>query len=80
MTEEIEEKVIRYTGAVKWFNNQKGFGFIVPSKESNLKKDVFVHYTAIPGTGYRTLTEGDTVEFSIESTKKGLHAKEVTVI
>ena len=70
----------RFTGLVKWFNNTKGFGFIVPDKDTKVKKDVFVHYSAISGTGYRKLEEGDRVEFAIEETKKGLHAKEVVVL
>lgn len=70
----------RYTGKVKWFNNSKGYGFIVPDKKHDLGADVFAHYSSISGTGYRTLNEGDNVEFSIEKTKKGLHAAEVVVI
>lgn len=54
-------------GTVKWFNNQKGYGFI--STESG--KDVFVHHTAIQGTGYKSLEEGQTVEFEVTTGPKG---------
>ena len=57
-------------GKVKWFNNAKGFGFI----ERQDGADVFVHYTAIDGTGFRTLAEGEEVEFEINEGPKGLHA------
>ena len=58
-------------GTVKWFNNQKGFGFIAREDGS----DVFVHYTAIKGDGYKALNEGDTVEFDIVEGKKGRKRK-----
>jgi cold shock protein len=61
-------------GKVKWFNNTKGFGFL----EQESGKDVFVHYSAIAGDGYRTLTEGEAVEFEITETSKGLQALRVT--
>lgn len=65
----------RITGTVKWFNSTKGYGFIAPDGES---EDVFVHYSAIQGTtGYRTLNEGDRVEFSIEQSPKGPQAANV---
>jgi CspA family cold shock protein len=57
----------RETGVVKWFNNQKGYGFIARDSGG----DVFVHYTAISGQGYRTLNEGDRVEFSVQQGEKG---------
>jgi len=60
-------------GKVKWFNSAKGFGFI----EREDGPDVFVHYTAIEGGGFRTLTEGDPVEFDVEEGPKGLHATNV---
>ena len=63
------------TGTVKWFNESKGFGFI--AQESG--EDVFVHFRAITGTGFKTLTEGQTVKFDIENGPKGLQAANVTV-
>ena len=60
-------------GKVKWFNNQKGYGFITPEDG----KDVFVHHTAIQGDGYKTLAEGQEVEFEIEQGPKGEQAKNV---
>lgn len=66
----------RVTGTVKWFNNSKGYGFI--SQEGG--PDVFVHHTAIQSEGYRTLEEGQKVEFSIEKGPKGLQAANVVVI
>lgn len=64
----------RLTGVVKWFNEQKGYGFI--SREGG--NDVFVHYSAIQGQGgFRTLNEGDQVEFSIEQGRKGPSAVDV---
>lgn len=63
----------KVTGTVKWFNNAKGYGFI--SREGG--EDVFVHHTAITMTGYRSLNEGQRVEFSIEHGPKGLQAKDV---
>jgi CspA family cold shock protein len=60
-------------GKVKWFNNSKGYGFIGPDNGS----DVFVHYTAIVGDGYRTLQEGDAVEFEIVQGPKGPQASKV---
>ncbi|MBU1084553.1 MAG: cold shock domain-containing protein [Candidatus Omnitrophota bacterium] len=57
-------------GTVKWFNNQKGYGFISP--ESG--KDVFVHHSAIQGEGYKTLDEGQAVEFDIQQGPKGEEA------
>jgi CspA family cold shock protein len=63
-------------GRVKWFNDQKGYGFI----EQENGEDVFVHYTAIQGRGYRSLKEGQIVQFDIERTPKGLRAANVRVI
>ena len=60
-------------GKVKWFSNQKGYGFITPENGS----DVFVHHTAITGDGYKTLEEGQEVEFEIEKGPKGEQAKNV---
>jgi CspA family cold shock protein len=64
------------TGTVKFFNAEKGYGFI--SREDG--DDVFVHFSNIEGTGYRTLEEGQQVEFSIEEGPKGLQAANVTVV
>lgn len=62
------------TGTVKWFNESKGFGFIQPDDGS---KDVFVHYSAIEGAGFRSLTEGQKVSFEVQKTPKGLAAANV---
>ena len=58
------------TGRVKWFNDKKGYGFI----ENETGGDVFVHYSAIEGSGFRSLTEGDRVTFEVEETSKGPQA------
>ena len=63
-------------GAVKWFNDAKGYGFI----ELEGSDDVFVHFTAIQGEGYRTLNEGDKVEFDIDDDPKGPRAANVVVV
>lgn len=63
----------REKGTVKWFNPKKGYGFI--SREDG--DDVFVHFTSIQGTGYRSLEEGEEVEFEVASSDKGLEAREV---
>ena len=62
------------TGTVKWFNESKGFGFITPSDGG---KDVFVHFSAIQSGGFRTLKEGQEVEFEIENGPKGPQATQV---
>ena len=64
----------RETGVVKWFNSSKGFGFI----ERENGKDVFVHYSAISGDGYRSLEEGQRVEFTVVEGQKGPQAQDVT--
>lgn len=66
----------RRTGTVKWFNDQKGFGFL----EQQDGDDVFVHHSAIVAEGYRSLTEGDRVEFTIEQGQKGPAAADVRKI
>jgi CspA family cold shock protein len=60
------------TGIVKWFNNAKGYGFVTPDDG---EQDVFVHFSAITMEGYRTLKEGQRVEFEVEQGPKGLHAQ-----
>ena len=65
---------VRVTGKVKWFNDAKGFGFI----ERPDGEDIFVHYTAIAGTGFRSLTEGQEVEFEIVDGPKGKQAANVS--
>ncbi|MEY3218957.1 MAG: hypothetical protein RIT27_314 [Pseudomonadota bacterium] len=62
------------TGTVKWFNESKGFGFLT---QDGGGEDVFVHFSAIKGAGFRTLAEGQKVEFEIERGAKGLQAKDV---
>ncbi len=63
-------------GKVKWFNNEKGYGFI----EYKEDEDIFVHYSAINSDGYKTLSEGQYVEFNLLETTKGYQALDVTVI
>jgi CspA family cold shock protein len=70
---ELPEMSERVTGTVKWFNGQKGYGFI--ARDGG--EDVFVHYSAIEGQGFRNLEEGDRVEFSVEQGRKGPAAAEV---
>ncbi|MBI5872978.1 MAG: cold-shock protein [Candidatus Omnitrophica bacterium] len=60
-------------GTVKWFNDQKGYGFITPENG----KDVFVHHSSIQGEGFKTLAEGQAVEFNIEQGQKGEQATNV---
>jgi len=72
----IYEVISMTTGTVKWFNESKGFGFISPSDGS---KDVFVHFSAIQGDGFRTLAEGQAVSFEVEQGPKGPQAANVTV-
>ena len=69
----MSEKV---NGTVKWFNESKGFGFI----EQTSGPDVFVHFSAITGDGFRTLLEGQKVEFTVTSGQKGPQAENLTVL
>jgi CspA family cold shock protein len=69
--------MMRSTGKVKWFNDSKGFGFITPEDGS---KDCFVHHSAINGSGFKSLAEGDRVEFDIVQGEKGAAAANVSKI
>ena len=64
------------TGTVKWFNNAKGYGFVIPAAGGG---DVFVHYSCIQMDGYRTLCAGQQIAFDVEDGPKGLHAVNVRV-
>ncbi|MCB1804510.1 MAG: cold-shock protein [Candidatus Competibacteraceae bacterium] len=64
------------TGTVKWFNESKGFGFI----EQESGPDVFAHFSAISGSGFKTLTEGQKVEFNVTPGQKGPQAEDIVVI
>ena len=64
-------------GTVKWYNSEKGFGFIAPDDGG---KDLFVHHTSIQTRGFRTLDEGQQVEFEVEQGDKGLQAVNVTAL
>lgn len=66
----------RETGTVKWFNSTKGYGFVTRDKGG----DVFVHYSSVAGDGYRTLEEGQKVEFTVVDGQKGPQAHELTVV
>lgn len=68
---------MRTTGKVKWFNESKGFGFIT---RDDGQKDCFVHYSAIQGSGFRSLREGDKVEFDVVDGQKGPAAQNVSVV
>ena len=68
----------RTTGTVKWFNAAKGFGFIV-QENGPADSDIFVHYSVIQQEGFRTLKEGQTVEFELFDSGKGLQAKDVKI-
>jgi CspA family cold shock protein len=66
-----------FKGTVKWFNNEKGYGFI---NRENVVEDIFVHYTAIADEGYKSLEEGQQVSFELKDGDKGLQAANVTKI
>ncbi|HGX3267361.1 TPA: cold-shock protein [Citrobacter koseri] len=67
----------KLTGSVKWFNESKGFGFITPDNGS---KDVFVHFSAIQSNGFKTLNEGQKVEFTVQDGQKGPSADNVFAV
>jgi CspA family cold shock protein len=69
----IKKEEILTEGTIKWFNSKKGFGFI----EQESGDDVFVHFSAIEMSGFKTLAEGERVEFEVEENDKGLSAKKV---
>src|SRR6266487_2103117 len=73
-SQHVGSRTMRITGKVKWFNNAKGYGFI----ERDGGSDVFVHYSAISGNGFRSLEEGQAVEFEIVDGPKGPQAGNVT--
>ncbi|HEA3287208.1 TPA: cold-shock protein [Pasteurella multocida] len=67
----------KLSGTVKWFNSDKGFGFITPADGG---KDLFVHFSGIIGSNYRTLNEGDRVEYSVQDSQRGPSAIDVKAI
>lgn len=67
----------RMEGVVKWFSAEKGYGFI---KQDNGQPDIFVHFSAIGGTGYKSLEEGDRVTFAVVEGKKGMQAADVEIV
>jgi CspA family cold shock protein len=72
---EVKENMA--TGTVKWFNSEKGYGFITPDEGG---KDLFVHFSAIQGSGYKTLDEGAKVEYEAQEGEKGPQAANVSVV
>lgn len=72
-----DQNMPRCLGKVKWFNESKGFGFITPDGG---QKDVFVHFSAVKGDGFKTLQEGTSVEFEIEQGTRGPSAVNVTIV
>jgi CspA family cold shock protein len=75
--DQYEGSIFMAQGTVKWFNGEKGYGFIAPSDGS---ADVFVHFSAIQGSGYRSLDEGQSVEFDITQGQKGPQAENVRAL
>ena len=73
---EEEREELKMVGKVKWFNNEKGYGFI----EYNDQEDIFIHYSAIEMDGFKTLSEGMLVKYELLRTNKGLQAKKVLQI
>jgi cold shock protein len=73
----LQERDMRTTGKVKWFNDAKGFGFITPDGGD---KDCFVHYSSISGNGFKTLAEGEAVEFDLVQGQKGPAAENVSKV
>jgi CspA family cold shock protein len=76
-TKRQKEVLDMATGTVKWFNDQKGYGFITPDEGG---KDVFVHHSSIAGEGFKTLAEGAKVEFEVAQGQKGPEAKNVVTV
>ncbi|GFH55494.1 cold-shock protein [Chaetoceros tenuissimus] len=76
-TRQTSSSALFATGTVKWFNGEKGFGFLTNSDDS---EDVFCHFSAIQGDGYKTLVEGQEVEFDVEQGPKGLQAANVVIL
>ena len=68
------------TGKVKWFSDAKGYGFIESGNEVDNGKDIFVHYSEITKGGYKTLAQGQTVEFELSDSPRGLQARNVSVV
>ena len=64
------------TGTVKWFNNRKGYGFLIPDEQA--EEDVFIHYSSIEMEGFKTLSEGQKINFDLSDGPKGLHATNIT--
>jgi CspA family cold shock protein len=73
----VNDNVERVTGKVKWFNSAKGYGFIAPDVTGKEVKDIFCHFSAITSDGYKTLNEGDAVEFTVVDGNKGPQAADV---